>query len=186
MVGEATHAVSAGGCGLPADMGCSPGSAQSACPSSIAPRSTGSCGPGSRPWPAAPASSGGGGRTCGPASDAAAWCRASRCSLRNRVNTEMPAVSTLSPGWLLAQDGCTPRLSSTSPYPWLPASAPGLPRPGKDSPQTVPSCRVHLIKEMVGYLWILQGSIKEVGVEMGLGGGVWDVSLCELVAPTVE
>lgn len=106
---------------LPAP-GRSPGSARSACPASTAPRSIGSCDPGSPPWPAVPASSGGGGRTCGPVSDAAAWCRASRCSLQNRVNTGMPAVSTARPGWLRAQGGCASRLSSTSPYPQPPAS----------------------------------------------------------------
>lgn len=59
----------------------SPGSVRSACRGSKARLSTGSCGLGGRLWPAAPASSGGGGRTCGPGSDAAAWCKASPCSL---------------------------------------------------------------------------------------------------------
>lgn len=105
-----------------ADRGCSgrgpqagvrsPGSAQSAYLGSRARRSTGSCDPGGWLWPAPPASSGGGGRTCGPRSDAAAWCKASQCSLGGRANTRV--VSALTHTVALPFHGAThPRGPST-------------------------------------------------------------------------
>lgn len=168
----------------------SPGSAQNACLGSTGLRSTGSCGPGGWLWPAAPASSGGGGRTCGPGSGAAAWCKASLCSLRNRVNTGVPAAlpkPSALPAWvdyMAGMGNANPFIHGACPlYPLLPTLYRAFPGMARTRPRLC-HFRVHLIKELVGYLQILRGSRKKEGVEMWVLGSIWGLSICKQAAQT--